>query len=663
MKFLYCVLVVSQFCFSLQHYVQRQNMLPRSLASWDVLEEKIIELGQGLKSQHIDCATICRSVRTGVHPAMSVDDLTALCSETAAYMSGQHPDYGRLASRILVSRLHETTPSTFSEAMELLFAYGDGGSGNKAAIIVDDLIMTVRNFKELIDAHIAHDRDFDFDYFGYKTLERSYLLKTGDKIVERPQYMFMRVALGIHGNNLTAAFETYDALSAHDIIHASPTLFNAGTRAAQLSSCFLLPPPPDSIEGIYSSLADCAKISKGAGGIGLSISSIRSKGSYIAGTKGTSSGIVPMLRVFDATAKYVDQGGGKRPGAFAVYLEPWHADIFEFLLMKKNNGKEESRARDLFYGLWVPDLFMERVERDEMWSLMSPSECPGLDDCWGEDFNRKYTNYESQGKAVRTVRARDLWNAIMDSQMETGTPYMLYKDSCNKKSNQQHLGTIKCSNLCTEIIEYTSADEIAVCNLASIALPKCVKVSEGKSYFDFHKLLHLSGHLTRNLNRVIDINLYPVKAAENSNLQHRPIGIGVQGLADVFQMLEMPFDSEEARDLNEQIFETIYFGALDESCSLAERYGTYKSYVGSPVSRGVLQQDMWESSNFAARKLPSKWDWLNLRSRIQKHGLRNSLLVAPMPTASTAQILGNNECFEPFTRSAQIYMKKIFSIL
>ncbi|MEP6792766.1 MAG: ribonucleoside-diphosphate reductase subunit alpha, partial [Saprospiraceae bacterium] len=487
------------------------------------------------------------------------------------------------------------------------------------------------------------------DYFGFKTLERSYLLRMDKQVVERPQHMLMRASIGIHGEDVASAVETYNLMSEKWFIHATPTLFNAGTPKPQLSSCFLLSMVDDSIEGIFETLSRCAKISQSAGGIGLSIHNVRATGSYIKGTGGTSNGIIPMLRVFNDTARYVDQGGGKRKGAFAVYLEPWHADIQEFLELKKNHGKEEQRARDLFYAMWIPDLFMERVKNDEMWSLFCPNEAPGLCDTYGGEFEALYHKYEQEGKARKVVRAQDVWNSIIESQVETGTPYMLYKDAVNRKNNQKNLGTIRSSNLCTEIMEYTSADEVAVCNLASIALPKFVENGE----FNFKQLFEITRVATRNLNKVIDVNYYPIIEAKNSNMRHRPIGLGVQGLADAFILMRFPFDSPEARKLNKEIFETIYFAALTESCAIAERDGTYQSYEGSPASQGILQYDMWGAE-------PSdRWDWIGLKARIAKHGLRNSLLVAPMPTASTSQILGNNECIEPYT--SNIYTRRTLS--
>lgn len=490
-----------------------------------------------------------------------------------------------------------------------------------------------------------------YNYFGFKTLERSYLLKINGKVAERPQQMLMRVAVGIHGEDIEAAIETYNLLSEKWFTHASPTLFNSGTPKPQMSSCFLLTMKDDSIEGIYDTLKQTALISKNAGGVGLNVHCIRATGTYIAGTNGKSNGLVPMLRVYNNTAHYVDQGGNKRPGAFAIYLEPWHGDVFEFLDLKKNTGKDEVRARELFYALWIPDLFMRRVESNGMWSLMCPAECPGLPDVWGKEFEDLYEKYEQEKRYKRQVKARELWKAIIESQVETGTPYMVYKDHCNRKSNQQNLGTIKCSNLCTEIVEYSSPDEIAVCNLASIALNRFVNQQAGT--FDFQKLREISKVITRNLNKIIDINFYPLPEAERSNRRHRPIGIGVQGLADAFILMRYPFESEEARRLNAQIFETIYFGALEASCELAAVHGPYETYAGSPVSKGILQYDMW---NVTPTDL---WNWAELKEKISKHGVRNSLLLAPMPTASTSQILGNNECFEPFT--SNVYTRRVLS--
>jgi ribonucleoside-diphosphate reductase alpha chain len=533
--------------------------------------------------------------------------------------------------------------------MEKLYNYIDPKTGQKAGLIGDETMEIIRQNRDKLDAAIVYSRDDSFDYFGFKTLERSYLLRMDGKVVERPQHMIMRAAVGIHGEDIEAAIETYNLISEKWFIHATPTLFNAGTPKPQLSSCFLLSATDDSIPGIFETLSRCAKISQSAGGIGLSIHNIRAKGSYIKGTGGTSNGIVPMLRVYNDTARYVDQGGGKRKGAFAIYLEPWHADVYDFLELKKNHGKEEMRARDLFYALWIPDLFMERVKNNAEWSLFCPNEAPGLYDCYGGEFEALYHKYEKEGRARRTIKAQDLWFEILESQIETGTPYILYKDAANKKSNQKNLGTIRSSNLCTEIIEYTAPDEVAVCNLASISLPKFI--NDGK--FDHQKLYEITRVVTRNLNKIIDVNYYPVPEAENSNMRHRPIGIGVQGLADAFMMLRYPFDSAEARKLNREIFETIYYASLTESNQMAKEDGTYQSYEGSPASKGELQYDMWGVTP------TDRWDWDALKQEIKEHGLRNSLLLAPMPTASTSQILGNNECIEPYT--SNIYTRRTLS--
>ena len=533
--------------------------------------------------------------------------------------------------------------------MKDLYEYVDPRNGKKAPLLADDVFEIIWKNRDLLDSTIIYDRDFGYDYFGFKTLEKSYLLKLEGQVAERPQHMIMRVAVGIHKEDLESAIETYNLMSERWFTHATPTLFNAGTPKPQLSSCFLLQMEDDSIDGIYNTLKNCAKISQSAGGIGLSMHNIRATGSYIRGTNGTSNGIVPMLRVFNDTARYVDQGGGKRKGSFAIYLEPWHADIFDFLELKKNHGKEELRARDLFYALWISDLFMERVEANGDWSLFCPNEAPGLDECYGEKFRELYTRYESEGRARRTVPAQELWFAVLESQIETGTPYMLYKDACNEKSNQKNLGTIKSSNLCTEIMEYTSADEIAVCNLASIALPRFV--TNGK--FDHQRLFEITYVITKNLNKVIDVNYYPVEAARRSNMRHRPIGIGVQGLGDAFILMRLPFESDGARELNKEIHETIYYAAMTASKDLAKKDGAYETYEGSPVSQGIFQYDMWNVT-------PSnRWEWDVLKEEVKKYGVRNSLLLAPMPTASTSQILGNNECFEPYT--SNIYSRRVLS--
>ena len=612
---------------------------------------------------------VAQKVTAGVYKGVKTTELDELASETAASMATAHPDYSTLAARIAVSNLHKNTEKLFSAVVEKMHKHINPRNNMEAPLVSDEVYQIIMDNAERLDSEIIYNRDFDYDYFGYKTLERSYLLRINGDIVERPQHMLMRVSVGIHKKDIESAVKTYHLLSEKWFTHASPTLFNAGTPRPQLSSCFLLAMKDDSIEGIYDTLKECAAISKSAGGIGLHIHNIRSQSSYIRGTNGTSNGIVPMLRVFNDTARYVDQGGGKRKGAFAIYLEPWHPDVFDFLDLRKNHGKEESRARDLFYGLWTPDLFMKRVEQNGDWSLFCPNECPGLADCWGEDFEKLYTKYESQGKARKVIKAQQLWFAVLEAQVETGNPYMLFKDACNRKSNQQNLGTIKCSNLCTEIVEYTAPDETAVCNLASIALsrfvvdkevpkdqqPKKLVGSLGASgrYFDFKKLEEVASMVAFNLNRIIDVNYYPAETARRSNMRHRPIGIGVQGLADAFITLGMPFDSAEAAQLNKDIFETIYYAALKTSMERAKVDGPYSSYEGSPVSKGVLQFDMWGVT-------PSdRHDWAQLRKDIAQYGVRNSLLLAPMPTASTSQILGNNECFEPYT--SNIYTRRVLS--
>jgi ribonucleoside-diphosphate reductase alpha subunit len=623
----------------------------RESVKFDKITARIEKLCYGLDSKYISPVEIAMKVINGLYDGVSTVQLDNLAAETAAAMTTKHPDYAKLAARLAISSLHKVTSKSFSSTMKRLYTYVDPKTGENAPLISKETWRVVHTNAAELDEAIIYDRDFSYDYFGFKTLERSYLMKIDGKIIERPQHMLMRVAVGIHGDDIPAAIETYNLLSEKWFTHATPTLFNAGTPKPQLSSCFLLTMKDDSIDGIYDTLKQCAKISQSAGGIGLSIHNVRAKGSYIKGTGGTSNGIVPMLRNFDMTARYVDQGGGKRKGSFAIYLEPWHADIFDFLDLKKNHGKEEMRARDLFYAMWIPDLFMQRVENNEMWSLFCPNEAPGLAEVWGEEFERLYDKYEKEGKYRKQVKAQDLWFEILESQIETGTPYILYKDAANRKSNQKNLGTIKSSNLCTEILEYTSKDEVAVCNLASIALPKFV-TEDGK--FDHDKLYEITKVATRNLNKVIDINYYPVEEARTSNMKHRPIGIGVQGLADVFIMLRMPFDSDEARRLNEDIFETIYYGAMEASMEQAKINGPYETFKGSPVSKGIFQFDMWGVTPKSGR-----WNWEQLKQEVKKHGVRNSLLLAPMPTASTSQILGNNECFEPYT--SNIYTRRTLS--
>lgn len=628
-------------------YVIKRNG-KKETVKFDKVTARLEKLSYGL-SPLVKVIDVAKKTIEGIYEGVSTSELDNLAAETAASLTTVHPDYALLASRIAVSNLHKNTVKSFSQTMRNLHRYTDHKTGKHMPLIADDVMEIIEKNADLLDSTLIYDRDYGFDYFGFKTLEKSYLLRINDKIVERPQHMYMRVAVGIHKNNIEEAIQTYNMMSERWMTHATPTLFNAGTPKPQMSSCFLLTMKDDSIEGIYDTLKQTAKISQSAGGIGLAIHNIRATGSYIGGTNGTSNGIVPMLRVFNDTARYVDQGGGKRKGAFAVYLEPWHADVFEFLDLRKNHGKEELRARDLFYALWISDLFMKRVEANENWSLFCPNEAPGLSECWGEAFEQLYVQYENEGRARKTIKAQELWFAVLESQIETGTPYMLYKDAANSKSNQQNLGTIKSSNLCTEIMEYTSPDEVAVCNLASIALPKFVE--NGK--FNFDKLYDITYQATRNLNKIIDNNYYPVPEARNSNLKHRPIGLGVQGLADVFILMRMPFESELASILNKNIFETIYFAAMTASKDLAKTEGAYETFDGSPISKGIFQFNMWNVTP------TDRWDWETLRKEVMEHGVRNSLLIAPMPTASTSQILGNNECFEPYT--SNIYTRRVLS--
>ena len=622
----------------------------REDVSFDKITARIKKLCYSLDSNYVDHIVISKKVIQGLYNGVTTSELDNLAAETAASMATEHPDYAALAARIAISNLHKNTRKSFSQTMRDLFDYVDPKTGDKAGLIAEKYLKIIEDNANKLDSAIIYDRDYSFDYFGFKTLERSYLLRMDGKVVERPQHLLMRAAVGIHGEDIDAAIETYNLMSEKWFIHATPTLFNAATPKPQLSSCFLLSATEDSISGIFETLTRCAKISQSAGGIGLSIHNVRAQGSYIKGTGGTSNGIIPMLKVFNDTARYVDQGGGKRKGAFAIYLEPWHADIFDFLDLKKNHGKEEMRARDLFYALWISDLFMERVETDSDWSLFCPNEAPGLYDVYGDEFRALYAKYEADGLARKTIKARDLWAAVMESQIETGNPYILYKDPANEKSNQKNLGTIRSSNLCTEILEYTSPDEVAVCNLASISLGKFVKEDQT---FDFEKLYKIARIVTRNLNKVIDVNFYPVVEARNSNMRHRPIGIGVQGLADAFILMRMPFESPEAQQLNKDIFETIYFAALTESNAIAAKEGHYETFQGSPASKGILQFDMWNV------KPSDRWNWSDLKEKIMDKGIRNSLLLAPMPTASTSQILGNNECFEPYT--ANIYSRRTLS--
>ncbi len=624
----------------------------RESVKFDKITARVEKLSYGLDSNFVEPVNVAMKVIEGLYDGVSTQDLDNLAAEIAATMTVKHPDYARLAARIAISNLHKTTSKSFSNTMKRLYTYVDPKTGENAPLISKETYGVIKKNAAQLDSTIIYDRDFSYDYFGFKTLERSYLMKLDGKIVERPQHMLMRVAVGIHGEDMEKVVETYNLLSEKWFTHATPTLFNAGTPKPQLSSCFLLTMKDDSIDGIYDTLKQCAKISQSAGGIGLSIHNVRAKGSYIKGTGGVSNGVVPMLRNFDMTARYVDQGGGKRKGSFAIYLEPWHADIFDFLDLKKNHGKEEMRARDLFYALWISDLFMKRVEANEEWTLFCPNECPGLADAYGDDFEKLYEKYEKEGKGRKTVKAQDLWFEVLEAQIETGTPYMLFKDAANKKSNQKNLGTIKSSNLCTEIIEYTAPDEVAVCNLASIALPMYVNEESGE--YDFQRLYDVTYVATKNLNKVIDVNYYPVEEARNSNMRHRPIGLGVQGLADAFIKMRMPFDSEEARKLNRDIFETIYFAAMTASKDIAKVEGSYETFKGSPVSKGIFQYDMWGVTPDSGL-----WDWDSLKKEVKKHGVRNSLLVAPMPTASTSQILGNNECFEPYT--SNIYTRRTLS--
>jgi len=618
---------------------------------FDKITDRIKKLCYGLNGL-VDPVKVAMRVIEGLYDGVSTSELDNLAAETAASMTISHPDYAQLAARIAISNLHSNTKKSFSETMNEMFHYVNPRTNLEAPLLSEEVHKVIMDNAEFLDSHIIYNRDFNYDYFGFKTLERSYLLKINGKIVERPQHMLMRVSVGIHLNDLDSVIETYDLMSKKFFTHATPTLFNAGTPKPQMSSCFLLAMQDDSIDGIYDTLKQTAKISQSAGGVGLSIHNVRATGSYIRGTNGTSNGIVPMLKVFNDTARYVDQGGGKRKGSFAIYIETWHADIFDFLDLKKNTGKEEMRARDLFFAMWTSDLFMKRVQEDAYWTLMCPNECPGLYDVYGEEFETMYIDYETRGKGRKTIKARELWEKILESQIETGTPYMLYKDAANRKTNQKNLGTIRSSNLCTEIMEFTSKDEIAVCNLASISLPMFVE--NGK--FDHDLMYKVTKRVTRNLNKVIDRNYYPVKEAENSNLRHRPIGLGVQGLADAFIMLRLPFTSDEAKKLNQEIFETLYFAAVTASMEMAKEEGPYSTFKGSPISEGEFQYNLWGLKD---EELSGRWDWASLRKEVMKNGVRNSLLVAPMPTASTSQILGNNEAFEPYT--SNIYTRRVLS--
>ncbi len=618
---------------------------------FDKITDRVRKLCYGLNDL-VDPVKVAMRVIEGLYDGVTTSELDNLAAETAASMTVTHPDYAQLAARIAVSNLHKNTKKSFSETMSDMYHYVNPRTNQEAPLISDEVYEVIMANAEVLDSTIIYNRDFNYDYFGFKTLERSYLLKINGKIVERPQHMLMRVSVGIHMNDIQSAIETYELMSKKYFTHATPTLFNAGTPKPQMSSCFLLAMKDDSIEGIYDTLKQTAMISQSAGGIGLSIHNVRATGSYIRGTNGTSNGIVPMLRVYNDTARYVDQGGGKRKGSFAVYIETWHADIFDFLDLKKNHGKEEMRARDLFYAMWTSDLFMKRVQDDAQWTLMCPNECPGLYDVYGDEFEALYQKYEAEGRGRKTIKARELWEKILESQIETGTPYMLYKDAANRKSNQKNLGTIRSSNLCTEIMEYTSPDEIAVCNLASISLPMFVE--DGKFNHDY--LYQVTKRVTRNLNKVIDRNYYPVKEAENSNMRHRPVGLGVQGLADAFILMRLPFTSDEAKKVNQEIFETMYFAAVTASMEMAKEEGPYSTFAGSPISQGEFQYNLWGLTD---ADLSGRWDWASLRKEVMQHGVRNSLLMAPMPTASTSQILGNNEAFEPYT--SNIYTRRVLS--
>ncbi|CUS23283.1 LAQU0S09e01310g1_1 [Lachancea quebecensis] len=627
----------------------------REPVKFDKITARVSRLCYGLDPNHVDAVKITQRIISGVYEGVTTVELDNLAAETCAYMTTIHPDYATLAARIAISNLHKQTTKQFSQVVSELFHYVNPKNGIHSPMISQEVFDIVQKHKDELNSAIVYDRDFQYNYFGFKTLERSYLLRINGEVAERPQHLIMRVAVGIHGDNIPKVLETYNLMSLKYFTHASPTLFNAGTPHPQMSSCFLVAMKDDSIEGIYDTLKECAMISKTAGGIGLHIHNIRSTGSYIAGTNGTSNGLIPMIRVFNNTARYVDQGGNKRPGAFALYLEPWHSDIFDFVDIRKNHGKEEIRARDLFPALWVPDLFMKRVQENGEWTLFSPSEAPGLSDVYGDEFEALYERYVQEGRGRKTIKAQKLWYAILEAQTETGTPFMLYKDACNRKSNQKNLGVIKSSNLCCEIVEYSAPDETAVCNLASLSLPAFIETSEdGKTqWYNFEKLHKIAKVVTHNLNQVIDRNYYPVESAKNSNMRHRPVALGVQGLADAFMILRVPFDSQEAKELNIQIFETIYHAALERSNELAVEHGPYETFQGSPASQGILQFDMWD------KKPTDLWDWETLRAKIVKTGLRNSLLLAPMPTASTSQILGNNECFEPYT--SNMYSRRVLS--
>jgi ribonucleoside-diphosphate reductase alpha chain len=634
----------------MQQYVVKSDG-QKEIIKFDKITRRVRNQSKGLDLNFVVPLEVTRRVAESIVDGISTEEIDNIISHESARLVTTHPDYSKLASRILLSRWQKSIPLSFSENIGILYDHIDHTTGQHAPLVSKELhdLVSKPSIARKIDRSIIHDRDDNLDYFGLMTLKRGYLKKDIDKILETPQFMWMRVALGIYGDNITSAVKCYNNMSNGYYTHATPTLFNSGTPRQQMSSCFLQAMKSDSIKGIFETFTEMAEISKHAGGIGIHIHDIRAKGSYISGTGGTSNGIVPMLKVLNEEARYVDQGGGKRKGSFAVYLEPWHADIEDFLELKKNHGKEELRARDLFYALWIPDLFMERVKEDGYWCLMCPNESPGLSDNWGKKFNALYTKYEEDGKYREKIKARDLWVKIIKSQIETGTPYVLYKDACNNKSNQKNLGTIKSSNLCTEIVEYSSSDQTAVCNLASIALPKFIE----SGVFNYDMLQDISYEITENLNNVIDINFYPTKISKDSNNAHRPIGIGVQGLADVFAILKINFDSNEAKEINKKIFANIYYGALSASADLSKVHGPYSSYEDSPASEGKLQFDLWNVEP------DPTLNWGSLKKKISKNGLRNSLLVAPMPTASTSQILGNNECFEPFT--SNIYVRRVLS--
>jgi ribonucleoside-diphosphate reductase alpha chain len=622
---------------------------------YDKITKRISVLCHDLNMEYIDPTFVTLKVTSGIYDGISTTELDVLAAETAAAMVTTHPDYAKLAGRLAVSNLHKTTPKKFSQSMKELYSFIEPKTGKESSLIDDNVYQFVLANKEILDGAINQDRDLDFDYFGIKTLERSYLLKIGSRIVERPQYLYMRVAVGICKGDVNMALRIYDDLSQHFYTHATPTLFNAGTKRAQMSSCFLIGNKGDDIDGLFDTISDVAKISKWAGGIGLHVHDVRAKGSYIKGTGGESDGLLPMMKTYNEVARWINQGG-KRKGSFAIYLEPWHADIYEFIDLRKNHGKEEMRARDLFLAMWTPDLFMKRVEEDGDWTLFSPDEAPGLSDAYDtpeeKTFTMLYESYEQQGLGRKVVKARKLMDAILTAQIETGTPYMLYKDPANYKSNQKNLGTIKSSNLCTEIIEYSSPTEQAVCNLASIALPKYIINGE----FNHDMLYEYTYQVVKNLNNVIDLNFYPTEETKRSNFRHRPVGLGIQGLADVLCMLHLPFESDQADTLQTDIFETIYFAAMTSSKDLAKEFGAYETIVGSPIEKGIFQYQMW---NKVDSDLSGRWDWKSLRKDVIKFGVRNSLLVAPMPTASTAQILGNNEAFEPFTTN--LYSRRTLS--